>query len=146
MMLERKREVLSKREFQKSPLSKQQRIVRAVILIVGSITLLSFLFADPLLRGFTRQNLQGVRPQTGTAVVVTLVPAGSSLLGTPQPPLVVVRFHGHLYQAGKVIAFDKLQLNRPARIVYRVGHNGTIYVDEVAPLNQPNSTSSGETP
>ena len=146
MMLERKREVLSTRKFQKSPLSKQQRIVRAVILIVGSITLLSFLFADPLLRGFTRQNLQGVRPQTGTAVVVTLVPAGSSLLGTPQPPLVVVRFHGHLYQAGKVIAFDKLQLNRPARIVYRVGHNGTIYVDEVAPLNQPNSTSLGETP
>ncbi|CEK17127.1 hypothetical protein [Chthonomonas calidirosea] len=128
------------------PLSKQQRIVRAVILIVGSITLLSFLFADPLLRTFTHKNLQGVRPQIGTAIVVTLVPAGSSLLGTPQPPLVVVRFRGHLYQAGKVIGFDRLQLNRPARIVYRVGHNATIYVDEVAPLNSSQNVPPGAKP
>lgn len=122
----------------KPPLSKQQRIIRAVILVVGIITFLSFLLADPLIRTLNKLNLKGASPQQGIATVVTLVPAGSSLLGTPQPPLVVVRFRGRLYPAGKVLDFSDLHLNQPARIRYRVGHNGAIYVDQVAPL----STSS----
>lgn len=116
----------------------KQRFVRLFILLIGGFTMLCFLFADPLLRTYRKHDRKDAPVQTGVATVVTLVPAPVNEEGNTHPPapLVSVRFRGGLHTAQQVIGFDALKQNQPARITYRVGRSGTIYVEQVAPLKE----------
>lgn len=114
-----------------------QKTVRLFILLFGGCTLLCFLFADPILRAYRKHDRASAPIQTGVATVVTLVPAPVNEIGNTHipEPLVNVRFRGGLHTARRVIDFDALKLNQPARITYRMGRSGTIYIEEVAPLS-----------
>src|SRR5579871_3934420 len=115
--------------------SKQQQRVRAAILIIGSFVMLSFLFADPLLRGLRKRDQVGARSETGVADIVTLVPPRINETGDPMPPLATVRFRGRIYAANHVYEVGRLKVDAPARIEYRVGKSRTIYLDAVEPLD-----------
>jgi len=114
--------------------TRQQRLLRAAILLIGGFTLICFLLADPLLRGMRKRDQIGAVPQQGAAVVVTLVPARPQADGTPEPAFADVRFRGHLYTANQVIDAESLKVGASAQITYRVGKSGRIYVDSVAPV------------
>ena len=117
-------------------LRRQQKIVRAVILIVGAFVMLCFLFADPVLRSFRKHDIENSPTYTATATIVTLVPLPVHEEGNNRPssPLVSVRFQGGVHTAANVIHLEQLREGQPARIHYRVGRSGTISVDTVEPL------------
>jgi hypothetical protein len=121
----------------------KQRWVRAAILIIGAFVLISFLAADPILRGMRRRDQIGAKPQEGTAVVVTLVPPRSNENGDPLPALATVRFAGRIYAANQVYDVARLKVDAPAHIEYRVGKSGAIYLDAVEPLDAGVSMQGG---
>src|SRR5579871_1412326 len=90
--------------------SKQQQRVRAAILIIGSLVMLSFLFADPLLRGLRKRDQAGAKSETGVGIIVTLVPSVSNENGDPTPPLATVRFRGRIYAANHVYEPSRLKV------------------------------------
>lgn len=113
---------------------RNQWWVRAVILLVGGFTFLSFLAADPVLRTLRKRDQIGVISQEATATVATYVPAQPSAMPNPLPALVGVRFRGGIHTASTVIRPEAIRLNQTVRIVYRIGHSGSVYIDEVAPM------------
>jgi hypothetical protein len=114
--------------------TRQQRWLRAAILIIGTFTFLAFLFADPLLRSLRKRDQIGATPQQGVATVVTLVPPHPQVGADPTPALVAVRFRGGIHVAKTVLEYPQLKVGQSARIEYRVGKSGAIYVDTVEPL------------
>jgi hypothetical protein len=124
--------------------SKQQRRLRIAILVIGAFVFLTFLFADPLLRGMRRRDQIGAKSETGVAIVVTLVPPRINETGDPMPALATVRYRGHIYAANHVYEVARLKIDAPARIEYRVGKSGTLYLDAVEPLDTKAETHSGD--
>jgi hypothetical protein len=114
--------------------SKQQRWLRAAILVVGALVLLSFLFADPLLRSMRKRDQAGAKPEMGVAIVVTLAPPHLNENGDLTPALATVRFQGRIYAANHVYEVARLKVDAPAWVEYRVGKSGAIYLDAVEPL------------
>lgn len=114
--------------------TKQQRLFRAAILLIGGFTLLCFLLADPVLRGMTRRDQLGAVPQQGAAVVVTLVPSRPVADNAPEPAMADVRFRGNLYAATHVMDAEEMKVGDTVQITYRVGKSGRIYLDSIAPL------------
>ena len=118
--------------------SGTQRWVRAFILFVGAFVFLCFLLADPLLRHYRKDDFKNAPPQEGVGTVVTLVMPPANVLGDTkgdqQRPLVTVRFHGGVYNAARTPDAQRLQVDKPAQIGYRVGKSGRVVVDWVAPL------------
>jgi hypothetical protein len=123
-------------------LTRQQRLLRAAILLIGGFTLVCFLLADPVLRGMRKRDQIGAAPQQGTAVVVTLVPPRPQADGTAEPALAGVRFRGHLYTADHVMDVEEVKLGDTVQITYRVGKSGHIYLDSIAPLPSPRTQPS----
>jgi hypothetical protein len=120
------------------PISNSQRWVRAFILVVGTFVFLCFLLADPLLRHYRKDDFKDAPPQEGVATVVTRVMPPANVLGDTrgdqQRPLVTVRFRNGVYNAARTPDAQRLQIDKPALIGYRVGKSGRIVVDYVAPL------------
>ena len=117
-----------------TPITPQQRRLRIFIVVSGILLFCAYTFTDPILRGYSKYDLQGIKARQGIAIVETMEPAGPDIMGKPQPSFVVVKFHNALCQTGKVLNYKDLRLHAPARITYRVGRSGHIYVDEVEPL------------
>lgn len=120
------------------PIFNTQRWVRAFILVIGTFVFLCFLLADPLLRHYRKDDFKNALPQEGIATVVTLVMPPANVLGDTrgdqQRPLVTVRFRGGVYNAARTPEAQRLQIDKPAQIGYRIGKSGRIVVDYVAPL------------
>ena len=118
--------------------TKQQRALRAFILICGGFVLLCFLAADPVLRTFRKRDLKDAVPQQGVATVVTLVLPAANMVGDTKgdlTPLVGVRFHDGIHTAARVYNVRGLQIGQPARVQYRMGKSGAVVVDSVEPLD-----------
>ena len=128
------------------PLSNTQRGVRAFILVVGTFVVLCFLLADPLLRYYRKNDFKDALPQEGVAIVTTLVMPPASVMGDTkgdqQRPFVQVRFRGHVVDAARTPDAQRLQVDKPAQIGYRVGKSGRIVVDWVAPLSDDSAAST----
>ena len=125
--------------------TKQQQRLRIGILIVGSLVFLSFLGLDPILRSFRKRDQMGAVTQEGVAIVTTLIPPRANENGDPMPALATVRFRGHIYAANRVYDVARLKIDAPARVEYRVGKSGTVYLDSVEPLT-PEMDNKGERP
>lgn len=113
---------------------RQQQWVRAVILCIGAFTFISFLAADPLLRTLRKRDQIGVTPQEGMATVAAYVPPQPHAMPSPLPALVGVRFRGGIHIAAQVIQPEAIHLDQSVRIIYRIGHSGAVYIDQVSPL------------
>ncbi|HZO89743.1 MAG TPA: hypothetical protein VFB38_15545 [Chthonomonadaceae bacterium] len=88
-----------------------------------------------------KQDRAGAVPQQGVATVAMLIDAKPSVTDKPSPAQVLVRFHGQLCSAKTIGGFDQLREGQPARILYRVGRSGRIYVDRVEPLPAASAAS-----
>ncbi len=113
----------------------KNRWLRAAV--VGTAVLV-FLFAmifPDWARRALKNDRAGAVPQQGIATVALRVETRPSVTDTPSPPEILVRFRGQIYAAKAITGFDALQVDQPARIVYRVGKSGRIYVDSVAPMS-----------
>jgi len=115
-------------------ITKHQKRLRFVILLIGSLVMFSFLGADPILRTLRKRDQVGAEPQVGVAVVTTLVPPRTNETGDRMPPLATVRFRGHIYGANQVYDVARLKVDALARIEYRVGKSGRVYMDAVEAL------------
>ncbi len=110
--------------------------MRWFILAAGTITMLGYILIDPVVRTMNKDDLAGVKVQTGTAqVVIQKGPGGIMLPGDMHPPApnIVVRFHGQLCTVAKPVKWQALKPYSFATITYRVGHSGHIYVDSAVP-------------
>lgn len=123
---------------------KRKKWVRRTILILGTIITALFLFLDPIVRSSVRRDKAGQILQTAAALVVTLVPPGSSEMGNPTTPEIMIRFHDKLYYCTKAVDFDKLRKDQPAMITYLTGKSGKIYVEKVAPLETIQNLSTDD--
>jgi len=112
----------------------QQFWVRAGVLTIGAFVVASYALFPAIVAPLVRRDRQDAVPQSGTGVVAILVPAQPGMFGEYQPPTVSVRFHGGIEAAASVTNFAALRLGQPARIVYRVGKSGRVYIDSVAPM------------
>jgi hypothetical protein len=114
-----------------------QRWVRAVILLVGGTTMLCFLALSPILRAWTKRDRDSGAPRTATATVEQIVPPHLEENSKPVPTQVWVRVNGSLAASEAVFGSARLRVGGPARVTYRVGRSGRIYVDRVEPLPEP---------
>lgn len=112
--------------------------MRWFILAAGTITMLGYILIDPLVRTMNKNDLKGVKEQSGSAsVVIQNGPGGIMLPGAMHPPApnIVVRIDGQLCPVAKPIKWQLLGPGSTALITYRVGHSGHIYVDTARPAN-----------
>lgn len=107
---------------------------RAAIVIVGAVVFLASMILPEWIRLYVKHDRVSAVPRSGSAVVVVARPARPDEMGDPVPAQVTVRFHGTLVPAQKIVGFDRLRVGAPARIVYRIGRSGRIYVDQVSPI------------
>ncbi len=114
---------------------KRKKWVQGSILILGSIIVALFLFLDPIVRSSVRRDKAGQSLHESIATVITLIPPGSSEMGNPTTPEIMLRFQGKLYFCTKALDFDKLRKDQPAVITYLTGKSGKIYVEKVAPIS-----------
>lgn len=110
-----------------------QKWVRAFILIIGAIVLLSFIALRPILHGLTEHDRASAALQTGAATVVQLIPPRIEENLKPLPAQAWVRFHGELLPVKEVFGSAQLSVGQPAKILYRIGRSGRIYVDSAEP-------------
>ena len=70
------------------------------------------------------------------APIEMIVPLrGEQVIGRYYPERVQVKLEGSIYEAKAVIDLPKLKEGQPAKVTYRVGASGKIYVDTVRPLS-----------
>ncbi len=75
--------------------------------------------------------------QDGVATVVILVPEVPDGGSAPSPAQVSVRFRGAIRPVKEVIDIGGLTVNKPARIQFRVGRSGRIYIESARPIDEP---------
>lgn len=116
---------------------RKRRWTRAVIVSVGTLVVLLFIFLDPIVRSSVKRDVAGAVPRTDIAVIVTTVPPTAIDMDHPATAHVTVRYRGGLYSPRDIVGSDLLHVGATARITYRVGRSGRIYVDRVEPLTTP---------
>lgn len=108
------------------------------ILAIGALIIAAMVFGTalrPMLRRRRAQDMAGAVPQTATAIVTARFGANSNMVGESVRPWAQVRFQGRLYAAQTAINVEQLKEGQSAKITYRIGKSGRIYVDSVAPLS-----------
>ncbi len=115
--------------------SASQRRVRITIVTTGTIfALFSLLFPGWARMRFKRDH-NAAPPQQAVVTVAQVVPPSSNpFSGQPEPPLVRVDFQGQAREVSVIRGVNQLHAGAKARIVYRIGQSGRIYIDSVEPL------------
>ena len=123
----------------KSPVhtNAAQKWLRIAIVGIGSITFLCFLALSPVLRSLTKQDRMDSHPVEGVGAIEQIVPPHLEDNAKPIPAQVWVRVNGALAAAETVVGSAQLRVGGQARVIYRVGKSGRVYVDSVAPLDVP---------
>ncbi len=100
------------------PVTPQQKWVRGVLVVFGTVVFVCFLAADPVLRHFRKSNFQGAVPQRGIATVAMIVQPTNVEGGLKQEGdgFINVRFRGGLYKVNSVRQFAQLHENQPVQI------------------------------
>jgi hypothetical protein len=88
----------------------------------------------PILKHRKSADLEGAAEQTGTAIVTARFGANVNVIGDPVKPWAQVRFRGQLYAAQKALNVEQLKEGESAKVTFRVGKSGRIYVDTVEPV------------
>ena len=114
-----------------------QKWLRIAIVGIGSITFLCFLALSPVLRSLTKQDRTTSQPVAGVGTVEQIVPPHIEDNAKPIPAQVWVRVNGALAAAETVFGSAQLRVGGQARVVYRIGKSGRVYVDSVEPLAEP---------
>ena len=109
-------------------------VSRAIIASTLLVLLLAVPFGALYLNRASERDLQGVPEREGTATVVEIRQRNASRAMVPAGSRVVVEFEGNRYQARQASSLVFLQPGKPARIYYRIGRSGQVYVDRVSPL------------
>ena len=110
------------------------RWIRVVFWIAAVAYFLVCLLFPYYMRKAIRKDRTETIPQEGTATVAILVPPSQDANGTPSPAQASVRFQGQVLGAKEVFGVPELAIGKEARIIYRIGKSGHIYVDRVTPL------------
>ena len=114
-----------------------QRWLRVAILLIGTVTFLGFLFLSPIVRTLARRDREGSVARVGTGTVEQIIPPHIEENVKPIPAQVWVRVSGSLVAAEAVYGSAQLRVGGPARVTYRVGRSGRVYVDRVEPEPAP---------
>lgn len=116
----------------------RQTWIRACILGVGSVCTLCFLFVPWIGRRMVRNDYRNAIPREGVATVKMIVGERRDVAGVYEPH-VNVSFRNGLHMVRRVRPDDLIGLKegQPARIVYRIGRSGRVYVDSVRALASP---------
>ena len=107
---------------------------RRWVLVIGAALIAAIVFGTalrPLLRRRKEADLAGAAPQRAIATVTARFGANGNLVGETVKPWAQVRFNGKLYAAQKAINVEQLKEGESAKITYRTGKSGRIYVDTV---------------
>lgn len=115
-------------------------IQRKAILALGVVVFAAMLGGGALrgaARRAQRRDLDGATTRIGTAIVAAPIVQGHDPVGKARAPWALVRFGGRVYTVTRVRGPDGLHVDRAARIEYRVGHSGRVYVDQIEPLPNP---------
>ena len=110
---------------------------RVVILVLGTLVMIAMAVGSalrPWLRRMRTDDLIGAEERTGIATVTARFGSDPNLVGETVKPWAQVRFQNRLYAAHDAVDIDKLKDGDEARISYRVGRSGRIYVDKVEPI------------
>ena len=119
-------------------ISASQRRVRLAILTIGtSVFLFSLLFPGWARMKFKRDHDSAASQQAVVTVIQVVPPSSNPFSGQPEPPLVRVQFQGQAREVSEIRGVSKLHAGAQARIVYRVGRSGRVYIDRVEPLAAP---------
>jgi len=116
---------------------RETSLHRTVILVLGTLVVIAMAVGSalrPWVRMSRRSDLYGAESQTGIATVTARFGANSNVIGDTIKPWAQVRFHGRLYPVHEAVDIEKLHDGDSARITYRTGKSGRIYVDRVEPL------------
>ena len=123
--------------------SASQRRVRGAILTIGIAAFLFSLLFPGWARYKFKHDHDDAIPQRAIATVEQVTPsAADPISGQVEPPMVEVRFQGHLEIVRKpphetrdtMLDVSHLHVGSQAQIVYRIGRSGRIYVDSAEPL------------
>ncbi|MDE2125392.1 MAG: hypothetical protein KGJ62_02260 [Armatimonadetes bacterium] len=112
----------------------QQFWVRAGVLTIGAFVVASYALFPAIVAPLVRRDREEAAPRAGVGVVAILVPAEPGMFGEKQAASVSVRFHGGIEAAAHITDFQALRLGQPAKVIYRIGKSGRIYVDSVGPI------------
>ena len=121
-----------------TPLDRPTTAHRRWILVIGAVIIAAMLFGTalrPLLRRKKSADLAGAIPRIAIATVTARFGANGNVVGETIKPWAQVRFNGKLYAAQTAKNVEQLKEGESARITYRTGKSGRIYVDTVEPLS-----------
>ena len=110
-----------------------QKWIRATILVVGAVVLFSFIALRPILHSMTERDRASAPTQMGSATIIQLIPPRIEENLKPLPAQAWVRFRGELLPVKEVFGSAQLSVGQQAKILYRIGKSGRIYVDSIEP-------------
>ena len=106
------------------------------MLIIGAFVVAAILFGSalrPILRRVKERDLENAVPRTGIATIEALYGANPNAIDSRTKPWAIVRFEGRLLPARAANHIERLRIGSPARITYRIGKSGKVYVDSAGP-------------
>lgn len=109
---------------------------QTVILILGALIIAAMIVGTalrPILRRGKTSDLAGAPIQTANARIEALYGANPNEEDSRTKPWAMVRFEGKLLPAASAEHIERLKVGATARIQYRIGRSGKIYVDQVEP-------------
>ena len=116
-----------------------QKLFRAGIILVGVLFAGAMIvvpyWGRKLMRPAHDRDYESAPVTETTAPVRMIVPVrGEQVIGRYYPERVSVELEGRYYEAKAVINLSGLRVGSPAKVTYRRGASGKIYVDSVRPL------------
>ncbi len=116
-----------------------QKLFRAALISVGIFFTLVIVvvpyWGRKIMRPAHDRDYETAAVKETTAPVRMIVPVrGEQVIGRYYPERVSVELEGRLYEAKAVLDLPKLKIGQPAKVTYRVGQSGKLYVDTVRPL------------
>ena len=115
--------------------SATQRRLRIAILTVGIATFLFSLLFPGWARHKYKKDHDEAAPQQAVVTVDQVIPPSTNpMSGQPEPANVRVQFRGESRPAREIRDLPRLHAGSEARIVYRLGKSGRVYIDSVEPM------------
>ena len=121
-------------------ISTTQKRMKIFILTVGTAATLFSVIFPGWARHKYKHDHDDAPVQQGVAQIAMTIPSvANPFQGTQEPERVLVRFRGATPDAKKIIGFSRLHQGQDAKITYRIGRSGRLYVDSVEPLPAANA-------
>lgn len=120
---------------------ERNMLVRRLCVALAIVVFLVALVAPGWIRLSIKRDREEAIPKKGVATVVMLVPERmEQVTNRMYPAQVLVRFNGAVYPVRSVPDIEGMAVNKPVKILYRIGKSGHVYVEYAQRADAPDDS------